>query len=381
MIKEIKIENFKSIESLNLELGRLNVFIGANGSGKSNILEGIGMGCAAVEDKLDDAFLSNRGIRVSSPIAMRSGFSNENSIKPISITFKHNIYRQITFKINNLNSYYSPWNLDKTFFEQFIKTLQSLDEGVGVETVSGQKIQLKGQDIENHINQMNQKTGKKNPGIEGFSDFMIFAPENKYLRTFADEGQIKPLGIRGEGLFKYLSVILKDKKKKEEIVGILDLFDWFEDFEIPNNLEFGEKRLDVKDRFLKDGLKSLDQTSVNEGFLYALFYALLFIGDAPTPKFFAIDNIDNAMNPKMGNELVHLLAKLAKKHDKQVILTTHNPSVLDGLDLSDDDQRLFVISRNKKGHTQALRVPHRESDERLSYRFIRGSIGGLPKNF
>lgn len=41
MIKEIKIENFKSIQSLNLELGQLNVFIGANGSGKSNILEGI----------------------------------------------------------------------------------------------------------------------------------------------------------------------------------------------------------------------------------------------------------------------------------------------------------------------------------------------------
>ena len=89
MIKEIQIENFKSIQSLNLELGRLNVFIGANGSGKSNILEAIGMGCAAVEDKLDDEFLSNRGIRVSPPTAMRSGFSTKNATKPITITFKH----------------------------------------------------------------------------------------------------------------------------------------------------------------------------------------------------------------------------------------------------------------------------------------------------
>ena len=98
-------------------------------------------------------------------------------------------------------------------------------------------------------------------------------------------------------------------------------------------------------------------------------------------SFFAIDNIDNAMNPKLGSELIKLLAKLAKDHDKQVILTTHNPSILDGLDLKDDEQRLFVISRNKTGQTQAIRVPYRETDERLSTRFIRGSIGGLPKNF
>ena len=210
---------------------------------------------------------------------------------------------------------------------------------------------------------------------------IISAPENKYLRTFEDEGQIKPLGIRGEGLFKYLAILLKDKEKKKEIVEILDLFDWFEDLNLPTDLEFGEKRIDIKDRFLQDGLKTFDQKSVNEGFLYVLFYSLLFIGESPLPKFFAIDNIDNALNPKLGAELMQILAKLAEKYDKQVIFTTHNPAILDGLDLSDDEQRLFVISRNKSGHTKALRVPNRASEERLSARFIRGSIGGLPKNF
>ena len=41
MIREIHVENFKSIEKLTLELGRINVFIGANGCGKSNLLEAI----------------------------------------------------------------------------------------------------------------------------------------------------------------------------------------------------------------------------------------------------------------------------------------------------------------------------------------------------
>ena len=39
MITQITVENFKSIENLSVDLGRINVFIGANGVGKSNILE------------------------------------------------------------------------------------------------------------------------------------------------------------------------------------------------------------------------------------------------------------------------------------------------------------------------------------------------------
>ena len=87
MIKEIKIENFKSIQSLNLELGRLNVFIGANGSGKSNILEGIGFGCAAAIHKLDNEFLAPRGIRVTNPTLMKSAFDLTNIKNEIKVAF------------------------------------------------------------------------------------------------------------------------------------------------------------------------------------------------------------------------------------------------------------------------------------------------------
>jgi AAA15 family ATPase/GTPase len=191
---------------------------------------------------------------------------------------------------------------------------------------------------------------------------------------------MEPLNIDGKGLFKLLQKTMRTKPESfAKINEHLQLLEWFEGFEIPNDLMFTERRINIKDQFI-DGVQFIDQRSANEGFLYLLFYLTLFISD-DTPKFFAIDNIDNAMNPKLGSELIRILSKLAKEHDKQVILTTHNPSVLDGLDLSDDEQRLFVISRNKSGHTQAIRVPHRESEERLSTRFIRGSIGGLPKNF
>jgi AAA15 family ATPase/GTPase len=47
MIRKIEISAFKSIAAQEIELGQLNVFVGANGSGKSNILEAIGVLSAA----------------------------------------------------------------------------------------------------------------------------------------------------------------------------------------------------------------------------------------------------------------------------------------------------------------------------------------------
>ena len=116
-----------------------------------------------------------------------------------------------------------------------------------------------------------------------------------------------------------------------------------------------------------------------------MFYFALFVSD-DTPKFFAIDNIENALNPKLCTRLIQELVELAKKYDKQVIFTTHNPAILDGLDLNDDEQRLFVIYRNIYGHTKAERIfaPQPLEDEDpipLSEAFMNGYIGGLPDNF
>jgi hypothetical protein len=71
---------------------------------------------------------------------------------------------------------------------------------------------------------------------------------------------------------------------------------------------------------------------------------------------------------------------MTKKHDKQVIFTTHNPSILDGLNLDDEDQRLHLVFRNAEGNTVVKRhirkkgLPGMEQ-ARLSEAFIRGYLG------
>jgi AAA15 family ATPase/GTPase len=50
------VQNFKSILSNTVELGQLNVFIGENGSGKSNLLEALAVMSAAKQPGTTQTF-------------------------------------------------------------------------------------------------------------------------------------------------------------------------------------------------------------------------------------------------------------------------------------------------------------------------------------
>ncbi len=134
---------------------------------------------------------------------------------------------------------------------------------------------------------------------------------------------------------------------------------------------------------MSETLNVFDQRSTNEGFLYLLFYLTLVISDE-TPRFFAIENIDTAFNPKLCREVTRRLIELARKHNKQLIATTHNPAILDGLDLAEDEQKLMVVQRSVDGYTKVRTLKKEEvinSDLPLSQLWIRGFVGGLPNNF
>ena len=381
MLKEVRIQNYKSIQKLKLELGRVTVLIGENGCGKSNILEAIALASAAADDKLDNEFLVSRGIRVTEPQLMRSAFEKENSTKDIGIELSGN-NAEIKFVLQNNNQPYSKWRKREN---NYYKTSEN---PVDLEKAIRQQRQDSLLDYNIFLYNQNKHyvstiTNFKIP----IQEFIIYSPENQALRTFEKEGQIQPLGINGEGLFKLLKVLSSDDKQEHliQIKKKLQLIDWFQDFEASPNLSSIQNSLQIKDRYLDPDLAYFDQRSSNEGFLFLLFYCALFISDI-TPNFFAIDNIDASLNPRLCRRLMQELVELATKYDKQVIFTTHNPAVLDGLDLEDDEQRLLVISRNQLGYTKARRIlgpKPLEGQEpvELSEAFLRGYIGGLPKNF
>lgn len=390
MIREINIKNFKSIVDLTLELGRFNVIIGANGCGKTNILEAIAMAAAANSKKLNNEYLMNRDLRITKPELMINAFEEgaydgvtipymeiKNGIIPFSIKEDGVKDRPITLLYNK-----SGWvdmsllNYPDLFKFLFEHIAESKDENL---------------DKKEELLKLRAKSPEKFDKFMSLFDyphsdldsFLIYHPTEKHLKEVKDS-PIFPLGIRGEGLLQYL----KDKSLQTDYMEMfesinegLGMLDWFDGVAVPGDLLSNEYKLSIGDKYLRDSMHFFDQRSTNEGFMFLLFYLTLF-NSKDTPPFFSIDNIETALNPRLCTELTSRLINTAKERDKQVIMTTHSPFVLDGLDLSDDEVRLFVARRDIDGHTRLERIMYREDRNMpLSELWMSGLIGGLPDNF
>ena len=403
MINKIEIKNFKSIVDLKMDLGRINVIIGANGCGKTNILESFAFASAASQKKLDNEYLLARGIRIPGPQFVIPAFEDLEETESDKVTisiFEGVSIRDIEVKFNKDSKKWedaSIADVDRSIIELFNNLLDiyAKQKGLGkIEYRDKDSDYVKGILIEILQKAVSDKFPGFNPDMipklfdalykdnKSLPTFLIFTPDEIILREQNIESPIKPLGIHGEGLFSFLKEQMNNEK---DLFGKLNeglnLLDWFDGLDVPKDLLSNEAKLLIGDRYLKESLHFFDQRSTNEGFLYLLFYLTLF-NSKETPSFFAIDNIEASFNPKLCMHLIKLLIELAKENDKQVILTTHSPFVLDALDLSDEEQRLFVARRDIDGHTRLTIIKHRaERTQKLSEVWMNGYIGGLPDNF
>lgn len=403
MIKSISINNFKSIVDLKLPLGQFNVLIGENGCGKSNILESIAFSTAALSNKLEREYFANRGIRYADSTSILSAFSDSKRIN-IEIDFDHIVKKfSLYFDSNDKSGIwkieedkerylqtfkeYIGYDFDsyKNLIDQYVNSLKLIkkDMSHSAKDEITKKLNQIILEIEKN-NEIINKGAKVSKEISDHLSFLIFSIEESVLRKFDAENAIHPLGRNGEGLFAYLKEISQKENGVnliKEIKENLSVLDWFDDLEIPNEQLSNEFSLKIKDRYVEDTIRYFDQRSTNEGFLYLLFYLTLFIS-SETPAFFAIDNIESSFNPKLCREITKRLISLAKEHNKQVIVTTHSPAVLDGLNIANDDERLFVVRRNIDGYTKINRIEYKESlNMPLSEAWMKGYIGGLPDNF
>lgn len=411
LVREIRIKNFKSVRDVKLELGRVNVFIGENGAGKSNILEAIAFSAAASAEKLDNEFLTSRGVRVTDPSLMRSAFKESGISEPIEVSVslqsENGESLDLNYSIQNDNTPYAKWRSES---KTEGKVALSLDDLLSVLKESTKKIDYNNREDVDLLARLVSTISEKlrdelRPGshtisfeakegrlafvdnrIESltskFSDFIIYSPENSMMRTLEREGQILPLGINGEGLLRFLQFISTEPNSVayKYIEDALSLFSWYSGLKIEK--DDLENCIRAKDKHLSDSNSWIDQRSTNEGFLFAAFYFSLF-SSSHTPSFFAVDNIDASLNPKLCVEMVQRISKISKETNKQCILTTHNPAILDGLDLNDPDQKLFIISRSREGRT-TVRDFDKKPDlnrRKMSELFLAGALGGLPKGF
>ena len=362
MIETITVKNFKSITDMTLSLGNVNVFIGANGSGKSNILEAIAMVAAERSAQIEVNSMIQKGIRIAKPDLMISSFYGQPSNNTINVNISGTEGERIKYAVTNLTpeDIYSTWNAPWS---------------------TGAR--------RGNIKEAVKKTDKLK---EYLSKYLIYSLSINALRGLTSDSLQYPLGLNGEGLDVLLNNI-----PKEEIMQIKesakDYISWIEDIFFDNEeiykmqgykLGRSKSNLYFRDKFMQKKNNLFSAENANEGALELLFYLTLFIS-RKTPDFFAIDNIENGLNPRLCRFLMKKICELAVKNGKQVLITTHNPAILDGLNLNDGSQRLYVVTRNDEGKTQAKRIQTKEQtgEQRmmLSEMWMKGLIGGVPYNF
>ncbi len=390
MLKEVKIENYKSVVDQTLELGLFNVVIGANGCGKSNLLEAIALAGLSSSGALLPEMFESRGIRLSDNRFMRSAFEDVDE-EFISVKVETSDGEESVYRIH-YNTEQKPAQWEDVVEEETKTLLSSIQEGGS---------QFKVKDLKVFLEQMSKKIDDKHalnvslyerdnhslvlakPKVNGLRNFTIYSLEETELRSL-DQMPSTKLGRTGKGLLPYLKELSKTEdgvKILNEVKENLMVIDWFEDLDMPESSLTQDSTLKLKDRYVDETLEFFDQRSANEAFLYLLFYFTLFVSDE-TPSFFAIDNIESSLNPKLCKLVVSKLAELAEKHNKQVILTTHSPFVLDGLDELSEKKRLLVVSRNSDGYTVVNQIKgDKLRSIPLSEAWLKGYIGGLPNNF
>lgn len=388
IIREISVKNFKSLYDVSFQPGKINVFIGANGSGKSTILEAIGILSAAMTDRVNNNVLQRKGIRLSASSLYKSKF---RSMKREGLTVNLGIRWEDKEEYDYSVHLTTPtdddtWKYHSESINQngnslwgrsnrsFIQLNNNIGYFMVAETLNGHGCRKMGQYIEK---------------------YGIYQPDTLTLRgTIMDTTQVTPVGLNGGRIADALQEILKSidgdiRFGTLYIEDVLDLIDWASDFGIAApkraNLNPGvpstRQIIEFKDKFLKANA-TFTGYDASEGALYVLFMLCMAM-HPESPSMFAIDSFDHALNPRLAKKLTEIFSQLILESQRTVFMTTHNPLVLDGLDLCNDDVRLFAVSRNKNGYVVIDRIQVSkelmESGQPLSRLWINGRLGGVPE--
>lgn len=382
MLKSLEIKLFKSIRSLKLDLGRVNLFIGGNGSGKSNILEAIGLLSACIDQGLRGRDLERKGMRLSPPELMKSAHKNAKLPKIFSLNanFSGNIHYQcnLTSRAHDPLLRFHSESCELNGKKQFGRS------GAGAK-VLGSSISS---DLDKYRGMWDQIRfafpfdASVEKTFSEFGRYAIYTPQTDFLRGKRGGAlDVPPIGLHGEGLPEAaLSVILRSNENKKPLerdfanraIRLVFLPDWTNRVRVgkiqqalvsQDIAEPSQEMVYFVDRFMREGRNTLSAYDSSEGTLFLLFVAILMAHE-DSPRYFALDNVDNALNPKLTRKLVELMIELTdevheKDHPfgpKQIFLTSHNPTSLDAFDLFNPDHRVFVVSRNEKGHTLAERL-------------------------
>lgn len=382
MIERIAIENFKSLRRVDLRLGRLNLFIGTNASGKSNfldalrLLQGIGNGFT-IGEILDGKPRSATsevwdGIRGGST---RACFVGNDEHREVNVTVQGVLGKSRRWE---LGLGFSPGRGRLT--RERLKTSTVIYDSDPVDNYNssdnpvlwvrhypgtvGKPPELSFESARPVIGQVaDQGAGfpksQRNLATDVtalLANTQRIDPSPQVLIRYSSAHHVRRLGDRGENFAALVRTICQDEDVKGAYLA------WLQELRPDEVDDVGTLSGAVGEPLfmLKERGEDFPAPVLSDGTLrFAAITAAFFQPDMP--GIMTIEEVENGIHASRLRLLVELLRSRSAQCDTQVFATTHSPTTLEWLDEC-EYRTTFLCNRDDKTGESTIRplneIPH-----------------------
>ena len=337
IIKSLEANNFKSLVDFRIDLAQFNCLIGLNGSGKSTVLQFVDFVSQLVRGDMK-GWLSERKWSSSD---LKSKLTKKMNID-LCVVFQDNKGQEA----GRWEASYSP-SKNRCARERMDLARSMLEVAKGEIQIRPGPHSKDGKDwrsqiafdYEGSILSALKEELLPTP-VLGIKKLMkevksldLLSPEYLRQRTRQSSGS---LGLGGQKLASFLYE-LGTSKRLELMTRLKDVYPRIENVGV-KSLRSGWKQLEITEGYEGPGFFGLFMTTearhINDGLLRLI---AILAELQSSHRFLLFDEIENGINP----ELVEFVIEALTSTDKQVLVTTHSPMILNYL--SDDLAKAGVI--------------------------------------
>jgi predicted ATPase len=341
MLTKLEIHNYKSIYDATIELEPFTLLIGANGTGKSNLVSLLEELSQGVKENVVNAFRGRTDVYMYKNLEKHLSFLHEDQY----MTITHSSGRE--FELENGSLYAKNRLEESTAIDLPLSVTFPLDE------------------FPLDFNVKNSRVFRLAPSRVGGSEKIVVHPivqEDGY-------GVVQVLDSLKTGDREDLFLKIEDQLGK--YIPEIEKISF-----IP---EQNAKKLQVREKYIP---KPVPVEMLSEGTKLVLAILTILYQEHP-PSLVCIEDIDRGLHPRLFQQIVELCNDLSRKLNIQIIATTHNPYILDEFV---GNESAVVIVEKKEGCTtfttlaeRLAQVQDNGEEMPLGAVWYSGLVGGVPK--
>jgi len=343
MIQQVRIENYKCLADVTLNLQPFNVLIGPNDTGKTSVLEALSVLGRLTLSSVKDAFARTAGPRD----CLRQG-GGETIAFCVSMDVED---RECEFAIGvSPEGHVCCELLRGCQAETDYETVQNDKGGVVVQTGGSQTGHPGGQAYflsfakpgRSAHDSVSRQIVRQLSSVQYALDARAIAQPSEPAR----DRDAPPLDPTGKGLATILDyMVLESRELFDELEARLrEMVSYVQRLRIgPVD---GKREVGFSVGAHEDKIPA---PLASDGLLLFLGYLVLLYMPGDRPGLILIDEPENGIHPRRLQEAVHLLRELCQKESVQIVMTTHSPYLLDWV----EPQEVHILTRGDDLATQA----------------------------